>query len=255
MAYSDNQNKKVHNLMSISSNLDNKVNALTTQIKEVNNELKTTLSILELTNDEHNHSYDCIVRVLSNLINQKFKLPEDMSQQIRKHSKNLAEFMGLNKSFQKDISNAALLYQTGKLILPEHLTTKPYCLMSKNDRMEFEQYPSLGAELLSPLTNIQYVVSIIQNHRENYDGTGYPNTLSHNKIPFSARILRVVIDFIEGFYLTNIDYQKSLDLIISNSGRLYDPEIVQAFIKYCSHQFSDYTPKKHIPCGKALKKA
>jgi len=253
--YTDNQNKKVHNLIGVSSKLDKKVNALTTQIEEANNELKTTLSILELTNDEHHNTADCIVQVFSNLINQKLKLPENMSQQISIHSKKLAELMGLNQSFQEDISNAALLYQAGKLLLPEHLTTKPYCFMSINDRMEFEQYPSLGAELLSPLKDIQYVTSIIHNHRENYDGTGYPDALSHNKIPFSSKILRVVIDFIESFYFTTSDYKKSLDLIISNSGKLYDPEIVQGLIKYCSQQFSDFIPKEHMPYIKALKKA
>ncbi|MCP3674362.1 MAG: DUF1566 domain-containing protein, partial [Gammaproteobacteria bacterium] len=99
--YTDKQNNKVHNIICRSSKLDKKVNALTTQIEEANNELKTTLSIPELTIDEHNNTWSCIVQALSNLINQRCKLPENISQKIRIFSKKLAKMMGLNKSTQE----------------------------------------------------------------------------------------------------------------------------------------------------------
>ena len=71
------------------------------------------------------------------------------------------------------------------------------------------------------------------HHHENYDGSGYPDGLKGEEIPFFARILRVIDSF--DAMTTNRPYRralskvKALDEIALCSGRQYDPQVVEAF--------------------------
>ena len=91
----------------------------------------------------------------------------------------------------KAIEAAALLHDTGKLAVPEHILNKP----GKLTDAEFEQmkqHVDVGADILS-LVDFPYpVVPIVRAHHESWDGSGYPRGLRGEEIPIGARILSVV---------------------------------------------------------------
>ena len=91
----------------------------------------------------------------------------------------------------KAIEAAALLHDTGKLAVPEHILNKP----GKLTAAEFEKmkrHVDVGADILS-LVHFPYpVVPIVQCHHESWDGTGYPRGVAGEAIPIGARILSVV---------------------------------------------------------------
>src|SRR6516164_3804556 len=94
-------------------------------------------------------------------------------------------------SRSKPIEAAALLHDTGKLAVPEHILNKPGRLTES----EFEQmklHVDVGADILSLVEFPYPVVPIVRCHHENWDGSGYPRGLSGNDIPLGARILSVV---------------------------------------------------------------
>ena len=91
----------------------------------------------------------------------------------------------------KGIEAAALLHDTGKLAVPEHILNKP----GKLTAAEFEKmkrHVDVGADILSLVEFPYPVVPIVQCHHENWDGSGYPRGVAGEDIPIGARILSVV---------------------------------------------------------------
>jgi putative nucleotidyltransferase with HDIG domain len=104
----------------------------------------------------------------------------------------LAKKVGVTEEQQiRAIEAAALLHDTGKLAVPEHILNKP-------GRLTFEEFEkmklhaSVGAEILSAIDFPYPVVPIVRHHHENWDGSGYPSGLAGIDIPIGARILAVV---------------------------------------------------------------
>ena len=112
--------------------------------------------------------------------------------------------------------------------------------MNKNGKLspeEFEEikkHSVIGATILSPIKELGDVVKEIRHHQECYDGSGYPDGLKGNNIPFVARIIAVADAF--DAMTTNRPYRKKKDFEIAiqelkrNSGTQFDPIIVSAFL-------------------------
>ncbi len=93
------------------------------------------------------------------------------------------------------IEAAALLHDTGKIAVPEHILNKP----GKLTAAEFEKmklHAPIGAEILSSIDFPYPVVPIVRHHHENWDGTGYPDELrgdghpDRRAHPLGRRLLR-----------------------------------------------------------------
>ena len=86
----------------------------------------------------------------------------------------------------KAIEAAALLHDTGKIAVPEHILNKP----GKLTAAEFEKmklHAPIGAEILSAIEFPYPVVPIVRHHHENWDGTGYPDRIRRDRRFRSAR--------------------------------------------------------------------
>jgi putative nucleotidyltransferase with HDIG domain len=133
----------------------------------------------------------------------------------------------------KAIHAAALLHDTGKLAVPEHILNKP----GKLTPAEFERmkrHAAVGADILSAIDFPYPVVPIVRHHHENWDGTGYPDGLSGTNIPVGARILSVV-DCYDALtsdrpYRRALSDQEALTIVRERRGTMYDPLVVDAFV-------------------------
>ena len=126
----------------------------------------------------------------------------------------------------------AFLHDVGKLEIGRDVLNKTESL-SKTEWDFVHQHPLWGAEILKPIKTLQPVIPAIKHHHENYDGSGYPDGLKGESIPFYARILRVIDSF--DAMTTTRPYrraqsrEKALEEITKYSGQQYDPKIVDAF--------------------------
>src|SRR5436189_358733 len=128
---------------------------------------------------------------------------------------------------------AALLHDTGKIAVPEHILNKPGRLTSA----EFEKmkkHAPIGADILSSIEFPYPVVPIVRHHHENWDGTGYPDGLKGADIPLGARILSVV-DCYDALtsdrpYRRRMTEADALQIIVDRRGTMYDPVVVDAFM-------------------------
>jgi len=133
----------------------------------------------------------------------------------------------------KAIEAAALLHDTGKIAVPEHILNKP----GRLTRAEFEKmkrHAPIGAEILSSIDFPYPVVPIVRHHHENWDGTGYPDGLAGTAIPLGARILSVVDCFdaltSDRPYRSRMTAEEAIAILRERRGTMYDPMIVDAFI-------------------------
>ena len=95
------------------------------------------------------------------------------------------------------------------------------------------RHPEIGAELLRNIPYLEAAIPIVRHHHERWDGSGYPDHLANKHIPAGARIVSVA-DSLDAM-TTSRSYQQAASLerayneITKNSGKQYDPEVVDAF--------------------------
>jgi diguanylate cyclase (GGDEF)-like protein len=122
----------------------------------------------------------------------------------------------------------------GKLAVPEYILNKPGKLTETEfDKMKL--HASIGADILSAIAFPYPVVPIVRHHHENWDGSGYPGRLRGTDIPIGARILSVVDCFdaltSDRPYRPRLSDQEAIRILIERRGTMYDPLIVDTFIR------------------------
>jgi len=132
-----------------------------------------------------------------------------------------------------DILNfAGHLHDIGKIGIRDDILLKPGRLTDE----EFEiikEHPSIGANILKQMGLWEQERRIIRCHHERFDGTGYPDGLKEEQIPFLARILSVadVYDAMasDRAYRKRMEEALILKIIHEGAGTQFDPQVVEAF--------------------------
>ena len=147
---------------------------------------------------------------------------------------DLARKMELSKEDIDKLKIAMLLYDIGKLMIPDDILNKKEPL-SDEEKHKIEEHPLIAArKILQPITSIADIVPIIEAHHENWDGTGYPNKLSGDSIPVSSQIILLIDAY---FALTqNRPYRvarssdEALEIIKLESGKKWNEKLVEQFV-------------------------
>ena len=132
------------------------------------------------------------------------------------------------------IKRGALLHDIGKIGVPDHILRKPAALTDEEWKI-MRMHPIYAFEMLSPIEYLHLAMDIPYCHHERWDGSGYPRGLKEKQIPLSARIFAVV-DVWDALtsdrpYRPAWSPQETLDYIIKQSGKHFDPDIVAAFVE------------------------
>ena len=137
---------------------------------------------------------------------------------------------------------SAPLHDIGKVGVPDHILLKPGKLTPKEfEIMEkhtvFGRDAILAAErrLESPTSFLTFAREIAYSHQEKWDGSGYPEGLTGDDIPISARLMAVadVYDALitRRIYKPAFAHEESVDIIKNGYAAHFDPDIVDAFIE------------------------
>jgi putative nucleotidyltransferase with HDIG domain len=178
--------------------------------------------------------YLSTVETLAMAIDAKDDVTHSHVRRVQAYALGLADALGVNdEESTKAIKAAALLHDTGKLAVPEHILNKP----GKLTASEFEQmklHVDVGADILSLVQFPFPVVPIVRCHHESWDGSGYPRGVKGEDIPIGARILSVVDCFdaltSDRPYRRRMTDEAALDILRERRGTMYDPRVVDTFI-------------------------
>jgi diguanylate cyclase (GGDEF)-like protein/putative nucleotidyltransferase with HDIG domain len=147
---------------------------------------------------------------------------------------DVARELGIDGDELQAIETGALLHDVGKLGVPDHILNTPSKLTDE-ERQKIQRHPDVGAEIIQPIEFPWPVVDLVRHHHECWDGSGYPDGLKGEDIPFGARILAVVEVYdaltSERAYRRAWTHEGALEYITANRGAKFDPEIVHAFLE------------------------
>jgi len=148
----------------------------------------------------------------------------------------LAQALGLKNKVVEILSQAAPLYDIGKLAVPDNVLRKTDKL-SASEWDEVRKHPETGASIIGehkdPLLEQARIMALA--HHERWDGKGYPKKLKGDEIPLAARIMAVA-DAYEAMTATQrhrspISTVEAARIVVAESGKQFDPKVVAAFIK------------------------
>jgi response regulator RpfG family c-di-GMP phosphodiesterase len=99
--------------------------------------------------------------------------------------------------------------------------------LSDRERTMLHHHPIYSQTLGTLIDDAPGVGDTIRSHHERYDGAGFPDGLSGDAIPWTARCLAVAVGFVE----SGLPKAAAIELVLSQSGKAYDPEAVRLFLK------------------------
>ncbi len=193
--------------------------------------------------------YVSTVETLAMAIDAKDDVTHSHVRRVQAYAVGLARELGVtDEETLKAIEAAALLHDTGKLAVPEHILNKP----GKLNEAEFEQmkrHVDVGADILSLVEFPYPVVPIVRCHHENWDGTGYPRGVAGTEIPIGARILSVVDCFdaltSDRPYRSALTTEQAFEVLRARRGTMYEPRVVDTFMRVharLSEQIAAFEP-------------
>jgi len=126
-----------------------------------------------------------------------------------------------------------LLHDIGKVAVPPEVLDKPGRLTDA-ERAVVERHPGVGYDILSPIAAFADVLPIVRSHHERPDGTGYPDRLRGDAVPWLARVLAVadVYDALTSDrpYRAGMPRERAIVILEEGRGTQFDPRVIDAFL-------------------------
>jgi len=181
-----------------------------------------------------NDLYLATIQALAMAIDAKDQVTHGHIRRVQVYAVELARAVGvIDEPTLKGIEAGALLHDTGKIAVPEHILNKPGKL-TPQEYEKIKSHVTIGADILSGIDFPYPVIPYVRHHHENWDGTGYPDGLVGEDIPLGARILSVVDCFdaltSDRPYRRALTTDAALEILQQRSGSMYDPRLVETFI-------------------------
>jgi putative two-component system response regulator len=208
--------------------LEQEVARRTEEIEAIQNVTILTLATLAETRDNETGNH---------ILRTQFYVAA-LAEQLKTHPR-FADF--LNERTIKLLFKSVPLHDIGKVGIPDRILLKPGSLTPE----EFEvmkTHTTLGRDAITKAERrlgvkvefLSLAKEIAYSHQEKWDGSGYPEGLSGDAIPISARIMAVadVYDALISArpYKTAMSHENAAGIITEGSGRHFDPDIVAAFV-------------------------
>ena len=155
------------------------------------------------------------------------------SERVSRYAADLARRAGVPDSELYVIRVGALLHDIGKIGIPDSILLKSGKLTA--DEWDIvRSHPKVGFQILSPIEQFRAAADLVLLHHERWDGTGYPNGVSADRIPMGARIFAIVdaYDAITSDrpYRPRSSAAVALREIESGVGTQFDPDLARLFI-------------------------
>ena len=145
----------------------------------------------------------------------------------------LAQHAGLRGADAELVRAAAELHDVGKLALPESILLKPGPLDDDEWRL-VRQHTLVGERIIAAADGLGEVAKAVRSTHERWDGTGYPDGLAGERIPFTSRLI-TICDAYDAMtaprpYTAALTQQEAIDELARNAGTQFDPNLVELFV-------------------------
>lgn len=153
-------------------------------------------------------------------------------------SQSFGEFLNLSRADIRTLMWGGYLHDIGKLGIPDSVLLKEGKLTSEEwDIMK--QHVLIGERICQPMRTMRGVLPIIRHHHERWDGSGYPDALVREQIPYLAQVFQI-IDIYDALtsdrpYKRAFTPAEALEIFAEETTKGWrNPELVQQFTKFIS---------------------
>jgi GAF domain-containing protein len=191
------------------------------------------VSKLQAANEELDSAYQKTLEGWVKALDLRDNETEGHTVRAAETTVHLARFMGISNEHIPHIRRGALLHDIGKMAIPDSILRKPGPL-SEEEWQVMKLHPQTAHTWLSAIDYLKPAIDIPYCHHEHWDGRGYVQGLAGDEIPFWARIFTIV-DVWDAMrsdrpYRKAIPEKNTLKYIKEESGKLFDPRVVEAFL-------------------------
>ena len=173
-------------------------------------------------------------KILLNTISAKDNYTKDHSQNVSKLCVMFANYLNLSEDDIENLRIAALFHDIGKIGIPDNILQKEGKL-TDTEIETIKLHPVIGANIFSSTDIFKHIAPIIVAHHERVDGTGYPNNLKGNEIPYLAKILTICDCFdamvSKRSYKEKMTIDYAIEQLNKGAGTQFDRELAESFIK------------------------
>ncbi|PWJ96322.1 HD domain-containing protein [Oceanotoga teriensis] len=161
------------------------------------------------------------------------------SQRVAFYSEEFSKFLGKDDDEIKKIKELAMLHDIGRIGIEQLMLFTPTRI---NDFETWDlEHTVTGSIFLSSIDELWFSVPVVRSHHEFWNGTGYPDGLSGEEIPYYARYIGLIDWFDIATHTATSEYegilspQQAIDFISNNSGILFDPILANKFVEFINN--------------------
>jgi len=194
---------------------------------------------------------ESVLFALARMVEAKDGTTGDHCTRLSHNSVVFGQRLGLSSDELLALRRGGVLHDIGKLGIPDAILLKPGKL-TEVEWQSMHEHTTIGARLVSSLQSMQLTVPIVYCHHERWDGSGYPQGLSGENIPFLARVFQIV-DIYDALafqrpYKPALSQQTIIDIFHDEVKKGWrQPDLVQAFLELLQNQ----PESLQIPMGAA----
>jgi len=185
--------------------------------------------------DQMNSLYLQTIEAMATAVDAKDRYTHGHIRRVQVCAVALAKSLGIiDDAHLFAIRAGALLHDIGKIAIPEYILNKP-TVLTETEFEKMKLHPVIGASMLKGIEFPFPVEPFVKSHHERWDGKGYPDGMKGEEIPIGARILSVA-DCYDALttnrpYRSPMPRKQLVEFFQRESGKAYDPAIVDALVK------------------------
>ena len=188
---------------------------------------------------------ESVVLSLARSVEGKDPCTEGHCERLSVYARELGWRLGLGENDVRALVYAGELHDIGKVAVPDAILLKQGPL--EPDEWEImKRHPVTGEHICGPIRSFHSVLPIIRHHHERWDGSGYPDGLSGEEIPLTARVLQIV-DVYDALtsrrpYKPALSRTEALQTMSNEVDRgWWDPAVFAEFCRYVRGSAANHT--------------
>jgi putative two-component system response regulator len=160
----------------------------------------------------------------------------DHCERLVKLGQAFGEYLNLSRYQIRDLMWGGYLHDIGKVGIPDAVLLKKGKL-TPEDWQIMKQHVLIGEKICNPLRSMQGVIPIIRHHHERWDGSGYPDQLKGDNIPYIAQVFQLV-DIYDALtserpYKEALTTEEALSVLLKEADSGWrNPKLVQQFVEF-----------------------
>jgi len=197
---------------------------------------------VKVLEEQLQHVKNAVVLGLNQLLDLKDLNTGVHSTRLAEWSVRVAEALGVDESYQRDIEVAALLHDIGKIGVPDAILNKPGKL-DPDERVLINRHSEYGWAVLRLLPGFERISLLVLHHHERMDGNGYPAGLRGEEIPLGSRIVSLMDAFdamiSDRCYRPGLPLEEVIRRVHACTGTQFDAKIVRLFLPIAVHDLPE----------------